>query len=64
MSKKSQSKNAVFLIVIAVLMIGAIAIGIAISNRMGKSHSELTHEAAMTQLDKKLKKVSVHEIAQ
>ena len=61
MSKKSQSKNAVFLIVIAVLMIGAIAIGIAISNRMGKSHSELTHEAAMTQLDKKLKKVSVHE---
>lgn len=61
MSKKTKSKNAAFLIVIAVLMIAAIGIGIAISSRMGKSHSELTHESAMSQLEKKLKKISVHE---
>lgn len=61
MSKKTQSKNAAFLIVVAILMIAAIAIGIVISGRLGKSHSELTHESAMAQLDKKLKKISVKE---
>ena len=61
MSKKTQSKNAAFLIVVAILMIAAIAVGIVISGRLGKSHSELTHESAMAQLDKKLKKISVKE---
>ncbi len=61
MSKKTQSKNAAFLIVVALLMIAAIAVGIVISGRLGKSHSELTHESAMTQLEKKLKKISVKE---
>ncbi len=61
MSKKTQSKNAAFLIVVAFLMIAAITVGIVISGRLGKSHSELTHESAMTQLEKKLKKISVKE---
>lgn len=61
MSKKTQSKNAAFLVVVACLMIAAIAIGIVISKRAGKSNSELTREAAITQLDKKLKKIKVTE---
>lgn len=61
MSNKTKSKNAVFLIVIAVLMVCGIVIGIFITGRIGKSNLELTHEAAMTQLEKKLKRISVTE---
>ncbi|MCQ2416463.1 MAG: VWA domain-containing protein [Oscillospiraceae bacterium] len=59
---KSSKKNAVFLGVIAVIMIGGLGIGIAISNNAGKSSREISHDAAVTQLNNKLKRLSVNEI--
>ena len=59
MAKKTQTKNAAFFIVIAVLMIAAITVGILISKNSGKSTQEVSHENAVQMLDKKLKKISV-----
>ncbi len=57
----SKSKNAVFLAVLAVLMIGGIGGGILISRNLGKTDQEVSRETAIAQLDKKLKKISVSE---
>lgn len=61
MSKKTQSKNAMTLIVIAGIMIVCVIIGIAVTNRIGKTNSQLTRESALAQLDKKLKRIEVTE---
>ena len=60
---KAKSKNIGFLAVLAVLMIGGIGAGVAISSKMGKSNSEISREKAMTLLDKRLRKISVTEVA-
>lgn len=57
----SKSKNAVFLAVLAVLMIGGIGGGILISRNLGKTDQEVSRDTAIKQLDKKLKKISVGE---
>ena len=59
MSKKTQSKNAVTLIIVAVILVVGVIVGVTVSGRIGKSNNELTRESAMNQLDKKLKKISV-----
>ena len=59
MAKKTQTKNAAFFIIIAVLMIAAIVVGIMISKNSGKSTQEVSHENAVQLLDKKLKKITV-----
>lgn len=58
---KAKSKNAVFLAVIGILMVGGIAAGIGISQNIGKSSQELTYEKATVLLDKKLKKMKISE---
>lgn len=58
----TKSKNAGFLAVLAVLMVGGIGAGVAISKNIGKSNQEISRETAMTQLDKKLKKIAVSEV--
>ena len=62
MANKSKS-NASFLIVIAVCLAIVIGVGIAISNRIGKSNQEISRESAVSQLEKKLKKISVKEVS-
>ncbi len=59
MSKKTQSKNAVTLIVIAAIIVTCAIVGISISNRIGKSNSQLSRESAMAQLEKKLKHIEI-----
>ncbi|HAG13687.1 MAG TPA: VWA domain-containing protein, partial [Ruminococcus sp.] len=60
---KSASKNAAFLAVIAVLMIGGAAIGITLIRNAGKSNQQISRESALTQLDKKLKKLDVKKVS-
>ena len=60
---KSSSKNAVFLAVIAVLMVSGVGVGILLSKNAGKSNQEISRESAMAQLDKKMKKLNVKEVA-
>lgn len=57
-----KSKNAGFLAILAVLMVGGIGAGVFISKNIGKSNQEISRETAITQLDKKLKKLSVREV--
>lgn len=57
----SKSKNAGFLAVIAVLMVGGIGGGILLSKNIGKSNQEISRESALSQLDKKLNKLTVKE---
>lgn len=59
MARKTKTKNAAFIAVLAVLMIAAIVIGIVISRNSGKSTQEVSHENAVQMLEKKLKKISV-----
>ncbi|MBQ8921151.1 MAG: VWA domain-containing protein [Oscillospiraceae bacterium] len=58
---KNNKKNAGFLAVIAVLLVGGIGTGIAISKHVSDS-KELTYETAQKQLDKRLKKINVHSV--
>ena len=60
---KSASKNAAFLAVIAVLMIAGAAIGITLIRNAGKSNQQISRESALTQLDKKLKKLDVKKVS-
>ncbi|MBR4201905.1 MAG: VWA domain-containing protein [Oscillospiraceae bacterium] len=57
----SKSKNAGFLAILALLMVGGIIVGILISRNAGKSNQEISQETAVAQLDKKLKKLSISE---
>ena len=57
----SKSKNAGFLAILALLMVGGIIGGILISKNIGKSKQEITQESATAQLEKKLKKLSISE---
>lgn len=62
-AKKTKSSNAAFLAVIAVIMVAIIGVGVAISRRIGKSSSELSREQAITQLEKKLRKINVKTVS-
>ena len=59
MAGKNKTKNAAFIVVLAVLMIAAIVVGILISKNSGKSTQEVSHENAVQMLEKKLKKITV-----
>ena len=59
---KKSKNNLSFLIVIAAVMVTAVIAGVAISKRLGKSDQELSHENAVSQLEKKLKKITVREV--
>lgn len=58
----AKSKNTVFLAVLGLLLAGGIVGGILISKNMGKSKQEISRDTAVTQMDKKLKKISVQNI--
>ena len=58
---RNNKKNAGFLAVIAVLLVGGITAGVAISKRVSDT-KELTYESAQKQLDKKLKKIKVSNV--
>lgn len=58
----SKSKNTVFLVVLGLILAGGIVGGILISRNLGKSKQEISHESAVNQLEKKLKKISVQEV--
>ena len=58
---RNNKKNAGFLAVIAVLLVGGIGAGIAISKHVSDT-KELTYESAQKQLDKKLKKIKVSNV--
>lgn len=62
MSSKSKSKNVVTLIIIAVVMIVVIIGAVTLINQRGKSNSQISRESAITQLDKKLKKIQINNI--
>lgn len=58
----SKTKNTTFLIVLGLILAGGIVGGILISRNHGKSKQEISRDSAITQLNKKLKDVSVTEI--
>ena len=58
----AKSKNTVFLAVLGLLLAGGIVGGILISKNMGKSKQEISRDTAVTQMDKKLKKISVQNL--
>ena len=58
----TKSKNTVFLAVLGLLLAGGIVGGILISKNMGKSKQEISRDTAVTQMDKKLKKISVQNL--
>lgn len=58
---KSTSKNIGFLAGIGVLMVALIGGGIVLTKNIGKSNQEVTRENAISQLDKKLKKIRILE---
>lgn len=59
---KGNSKNALFLGVLGLLLAGGITGGVLLSRNIGKSKQEISRDAAVTQLEKKLKKISVSNI--
>ena len=58
---KAKSKNAGFLILVAVVMIAIIAVGIILSRNLGKTKHEVSRETAVTQLQKRLKDIEVRQ---
>ncbi len=58
----TKSKNAAFLAVLGILLAGGIGGGVLLSRNLGKSKQEISRDAAVTQLEKKLKNVSVSNI--
>ena len=58
----AKSKNTVFLAVLGLLLAGGIVGGILISKNMGKSKQEISRDTAVTQMEKKLKKISVQNL--
>ncbi len=62
-ANKTKSSNAAFLVVIAVIMVAIIAVGVALTRRIGKSNSEISREQAITQLEKKLKKINIKTVS-
>lgn len=59
--KNTKSKNALVLGIIAVLMVAGIVIGIVASRNAGRSEKEISREKALSQLERKLSKISVSE---
>lgn len=58
----TKSKNTVFLAVLGLLLAGGITGGILLSRNIGKSKQEISRDTAVTQLDNKLKKISVKNV--
>lgn len=58
----TKSKNAAFLAVLGILLAGGIGGGVLLSRNLGKSKQEISRDAAVTQLEKKLKNISVSNI--
>lgn len=59
MANKTKRKEITVLVAIGVLLVTLIVAGINMVSRLGKTDSQLTKENAMTQLQKKLKKIDV-----
>lgn len=62
MANKTKGKEITILAVIGALLVALIVAGIAVVGRLGKTDSQITKESAMTQLQKKLKKIDVETI--
>ncbi len=62
MANKTKGKEITILAVIGALLVTLIVAGIAVVGRLGKTDSQITKESAMTQLQKKLKKIDVETI--
>lgn len=62
MVNKTKGKEITILAVIGALLVTLIVAGIAVVGRLGKTDSQITKESAMTQLQKKLKKIDVETI--
>lgn len=62
MANKTKGKEITILAVIGALLVTLIVTGIAVVGRLGKTDSQITKESAMTQLQKKLKKIDVETI--
>ena len=58
----TKSKNTIFLAVLGLLLAGGITGGILLSRNLGKSKQEVSRDTAVTQLEKKLKKISVKNV--
>ncbi len=57
----SKQKNAAFLIVLGIAMVMIIGIGLLIGHFAGKSKGEISREYAVSQLEKKIKRIDVTE---
>lgn len=62
MANKTKGKEITILVVIGTLLIALIVAGISAVSRLGKTDSQITKETAMTQLQKKLKKIDVETV--
>lgn len=62
MANKTKGKEITVLAVTGALLVTLIVTGIAVVGRLGKTDSQITKESAMTQLQKKLKKIDVETI--
>ncbi len=62
MAKKAKGKEITILVTIGVLLVTLIVVGVNAVSRMGKTDSQISRESAMTQLQKKLKKIDVETI--
>lgn len=62
MANKTKRKEITVLVAIGVLLVTLIVAGINMVSRLGKTDSQLTKENAMTQLQKKLKKIDVETV--
>ena len=58
----TKSKNALFVAALGILLAGGITCGVLISRNIGKSKQEISRETAVTQLEKKLKKISTRQV--
>ncbi|MDD5946201.1 MAG: VWA domain-containing protein [Oscillospiraceae bacterium] len=62
MANKTKGKDITILAVIGVLLVALIVVGIGAVSRLGKTDSQITKESAVTQLQKKLKKIDVEVV--
>ncbi len=62
MAKKAKGKEITILVTIGVLLVTLIIVGVNAVSRLGKTDSQISRESAMTQLQKKLKKIDVETI--
>ncbi len=59
MAKKSNAKYAIILVIIGCVLAGVIILGTTLMGFIGKSDSQISREAALSQLERKLKKIDV-----